>query len=148
MTPTDQTAYRLGLVLGGLYAAVEARPVTGYRLSESDGWHRARAGNIDRTMTEHLETWIEITGATFTRAAMVLSITIHTAHRSLRDNDDASQAAMHAASLDLMEMLTRWCEPTTAARSIPLAYTAEPLNPEGDWYEIAVTATIHLPRGV
>jgi hypothetical protein len=142
------TAARFTSMLESLYGAIEDRDPTGYRLSASDGWHQARAGNLGETATEHLETWIEISGSTFTRAGHELACIIHVAARSTRDDDSVSQGAIHAAALDLVELLTRWRHDPTDARSIPLSHTVAPLNSSGDWYEIAITATIHLSRGV
>lgn len=146
-TPSNtRTAARLATVLEALYGAIEGQPTGHYRLSASDGWHQARRGQVEVNATEHLETWLDIGAVQFGRAGYAISIEVQTAMRASPDNDSTGSATIHAAALDLMELLTTWGEPTTGARSTPVSYVVEPVDPEGTWQLLRLTLTLYLPR--
>ena len=143
---TSRSAAVLATVLESLYSAITAQPTGLYRLSPSDGWHQARRGGLDLNATEHLETWLNLGAVQFTRPAYLINVEVHTAMRVNPDDDSRSIATIHAAALDLMELLTGWGEPTTGARSVPVSYEFESLDAEGMWQLLRLSLTLHLPR--
>lgn len=105
--PRDRQWYQA--LLDDLYDSVEGLDVSAYRWSDSDGWERSRAPQVEDAPLQHLECWVDLGAPSMPRGSMIdHDARLIWAVRYQPDDDALSQGICHASIDDVRNLLNTW----------------------------------------
>lgn len=128
-------------LIEGIYAAIEAIPVEGYRSSDSDGWTRARGP----TPTTHLSFWVFAGDEVDTsqRGTIAVRSRVLFAARYVAEDHPAHLARAHAAAAAVAARLRQGF--TGGGRCLVSGWTPDYSAVEAGWIIVELTFDLHVP---
>lgn len=128
-------------LIEGIYAAIEAIPVEGYRSSDSDGWTRARGP----TPTTHLSFWVFAGDEVDTsqRGTIAVRSRILFAARYVAEDHPAHLARAHAAAAAVAARLRQGF--AGGGRCLVTGWTPDYSAVDAGWIIVELIFDLHVP---